>query len=192
MLLHEGLRQRQPQTRPAFAPRHQRVEDAIADRLGHARAVVLDMQFQCQSPALLADGDLPRDARAQQRCAHRRRRCARRAPAPRCARCSAPPGSAARGRRGTRGSRCRSRAATSRPRGNSARISERTRSQTSWMLTSPTTCGLRCGASRRSTSACSRSASWMMTCVYSVERPARTRLPSPATAPRRGCRRAGS
>ena len=36
------------------------------------------------------------------------------------------------------------------------------------MLTSPTTCGRRCGASRRSTSACRRSASWMMTWVYSV------------------------
>ena len=55
--------------------------------------------------------------------------------------------------------RCRSRAPRLRPRGNSARISERTRSQTSWMLTSPTTCGRRCGASRRSTSACRRSAS---------------------------------
>ena len=50
------------------------------------------------------------------------------------------------------------------------RISARTRSQTSWMLTLPTTWGFRCGASRRSTSSCSRSASLMMTWVYSVER----------------------
>src|SRR5260221_9322699 len=53
------------------------------------------------------------------------------------------------------------------PAGCSTSTSERTRSQTSWMLTSPTSCGWRCGASSRSTSACSRSASWMMTSVYS-------------------------
>ena len=35
------------------------------------------------------------------------------------------------------------------------------------MLTSPTMCGRRCGASRRSTRVCRRSASLMITCVYS-------------------------
>ena len=65
MLLHERLRERQPQTRPAIATRYQRVEDAIAKGLGNARTVVLHMQFQCQSEALLADRDLARDARAQ-------------------------------------------------------------------------------------------------------------------------------
>ena len=54
-----------------------------------------------------------------------------------------------------------------RPRGNSASITMRTRSSTSWMLTSATTRGERCGASSRSTSACSRSASAMITRVYS-------------------------
>ena len=65
VLLDESLRQRQPQARAAFAPRHQRKEDPIADRLRDARAVVLDMQFQCQSIALLAERDLARDPRAQ-------------------------------------------------------------------------------------------------------------------------------
>ena len=87
VLLHEGLRQRQPQSRSAFAPRHQREEDAIADRLGHARAVVLDMQFQCQSVALLAERDLARDARAQRDARVAGRDALGRAPAPRCARC---------------------------------------------------------------------------------------------------------
>ena len=54
-----------PRPAAAFPPRHQRIEDAVADRVGHARAVVLDMQFQCQPIALLAERDLARDARAQ-------------------------------------------------------------------------------------------------------------------------------
>jgi hypothetical protein len=65
VLLHEGLRQRAARApMPPSRPDDQREEDAIAD-LGHARTVVLDMQFQCQAPALLADGDLARHARAQ-------------------------------------------------------------------------------------------------------------------------------
>ncbi len=54
-----------------------------------------------------------------------------------------------------------------RPCGNSASTTERTRSSTSWMFTSPTMCGCRWGSSRRSTSVCSRSDSLMMTWVYS-------------------------
>ena len=41
VLLHEGLRQRQPQPRAALPPRHQRIEDAVPDRLGHTGPVVL-------------------------------------------------------------------------------------------------------------------------------------------------------
>src|SRR5574337_1579411 len=66
MLLHEGQRQRQPEPRTTLPPRHQRLEDAVPEGLGHARSVVLDMQFQCQAPALLADRQLARDAGAQE------------------------------------------------------------------------------------------------------------------------------
>jgi hypothetical protein len=52
------------------------------------------------------------------------------------------------------------------------------------MLTSPTTCGRRCGASRRSTRACRRSASWMMTWVYSVSSRDVTSIASSCAAPR--------
>jgi len=65
VLRDEGLRERETQTRPALAPRYQGIEDAISDGLRDARTVVLDMQFQCQAIALLAQRDLPCDPRAQ-------------------------------------------------------------------------------------------------------------------------------
>ena len=43
MLLHEGLRQRQPEAAAAFAPGHERIEDTVADLGGDARAIVDDM-----------------------------------------------------------------------------------------------------------------------------------------------------
>ena len=52
------------------------------------------------------------------------------------------------------------------------------------MLTSPTTCGRRCGASRRSTRVCRRSASWMMTWVYSVSSRESISISSSCAAPR--------
>ena len=51
--------------------------------------------------------------------------------------------------------------------GNSACTRARTRSSTSWMP-SGSTRGVRCGVSIRSISACRRSASLMITCVYSA------------------------
>src|SRR6478609_10799638 len=65
VLLHEGLRQRQPQAGPAFAPAHEREEDAVLDRVRYTGPVVDDMQFQCQSIALLAEGDLAPDPRLE-------------------------------------------------------------------------------------------------------------------------------
>src|SRR4249919_2106113 len=65
VLLNEGLRQCEPESRAAFAARHERKEDPLAQRLRNSRAVVLDMQFQCQTIAMLAQGDLPRHPRAQ-------------------------------------------------------------------------------------------------------------------------------
>ena len=40
VLLHEGLRQGQSKAAAAFPSRHQGIEDAVANRLGHARPVV--------------------------------------------------------------------------------------------------------------------------------------------------------
>ena len=57
MLLDKGLRQRQPQARAIFAPRHQREEDAVPDRIRYTGPVVDDMQFQCQSVCLLYTSD---------------------------------------------------------------------------------------------------------------------------------------
>src|SRR3954470_18092115 len=65
VLLHEGLCQREPQAGPAFPSRHQRKEDAVLDRVRHAGPVVDDMQFQCQSIALLTERHLPADARPE-------------------------------------------------------------------------------------------------------------------------------
>ena len=65
MLLDEGLRQREPQAGTALPSRHERKEDAIPDRVRYTGPVVDDMQFQCQSIALLAEGYLPADARAE-------------------------------------------------------------------------------------------------------------------------------
>src|ERR1043165_8972407 len=65
MLLHEGLRECEPESRAAIPPRDQRVEDALADGLGHTRAVVLNMQVQCPAITLLSQRHLTSDARAQ-------------------------------------------------------------------------------------------------------------------------------
>src|ERR1700758_2495591 len=62
MLLHKGLRKRQSQACPALPARHQRVEDAVLDRVRHARSIVDDMQFQCQSIPLLVEDNLTSDA----------------------------------------------------------------------------------------------------------------------------------
>ena len=63
----------EPPSRPDTSGKKMR--SRIASR--NAGAVVLDMQFQCQSIALLAERDLPGDAGAQHDAAHRRPRCAR-------------------------------------------------------------------------------------------------------------------
>src|SRR6187549_1250240 len=42
VLAHEALRERQPQAGSALAAAHQRIEDAVGELRGHARAVVLD------------------------------------------------------------------------------------------------------------------------------------------------------
>ena len=65
MLLHEGLRQRQTEPGATFAAAHQRVKDAVTDVFGHAWAVVLDMQFQCQPKTLASKRDLARHPCAQ-------------------------------------------------------------------------------------------------------------------------------
>src|SRR6478609_6945773 len=62
MLLHKSLRKRQSQACPAIPARHQRVKNAVLDRVRHARSIVNDMQFQCQSIPLLVEDDLTRDA----------------------------------------------------------------------------------------------------------------------------------
>ena len=65
VLLHKGLRQCQSQPRTPITPRHQRVENAVLDRVRHTGPVVNDMQFQCQSVALFAKSHLPRNPRAE-------------------------------------------------------------------------------------------------------------------------------
>src|SRR5690606_24723958 len=44
VLLHEGLRQRQPEAAPAVAPGYERIENAVADIGRDARSIVDDMQ----------------------------------------------------------------------------------------------------------------------------------------------------
>src|SRR5574343_348621 len=65
VLLGDRLRERESEARAAIPPGDQGEEDAIPDLGGDAGTVVLDMQFQCQAPALLADRDLPGHAGAQ-------------------------------------------------------------------------------------------------------------------------------
>ena len=54
---------RQPESAAAFAAGYQRKEDPVADRLGNARAVVLDQQRQRQPVAPLGQRHAARDAR---------------------------------------------------------------------------------------------------------------------------------
>ena len=65
VLLHEGLRQRQPEPAAALAPGHQRDRRCGRGWLRDARSVVDDMQVQCQPVAILAQRDLARDPGAQ-------------------------------------------------------------------------------------------------------------------------------
>ncbi len=81
MLLHETLRQREPQTGATFAAGHQRIKDAVADVLRNARPVVDHLQFKCQPVALLGQRDLTQRTGAADDFALRlsspARRCAR-------------------------------------------------------------------------------------------------------------------
>ena len=45
VVVHERLREREPQTGAAFPARDERIEDPVLDLLRHARAVVDDLQF---------------------------------------------------------------------------------------------------------------------------------------------------
>src|SRR5258708_19934519 len=73
MLAHEALRERQSQPRAALAPAHQRIEDALGELLGHARAVVLDRDGDGVPVAAARDGHLARHARFKEDLARARR-----------------------------------------------------------------------------------------------------------------------
>ncbi|MPN61570.1 hypothetical protein SDC9_209308 [bioreactor metagenome] len=59
MLFDEALRQGKAKATPAIPPRHQGVEDLVADLLRNPGAVVDDLQFQCQLETTLGQRDLP-------------------------------------------------------------------------------------------------------------------------------------
>ena len=59
------LCERETEAGAPFAAGHEREEDLLAQCLRNARPVVLDMQFQCQTIAVLAERHLADDARAQ-------------------------------------------------------------------------------------------------------------------------------
>src|SRR5512134_1116076 len=61
----EILRDRQPQPAAVVAPGHQGVEDALAYRRGHARAVVDDLHADRMAVTAAGERDLAGDARAQ-------------------------------------------------------------------------------------------------------------------------------
>src|SRR5664279_749731 len=65
VLLDEGSCEREAESGAAFATRHERKEDPLAQGVWNAGPVVLDMQFQCQTVALLAERHLADDARSQ-------------------------------------------------------------------------------------------------------------------------------
>ena len=65
MLLNEGLRQRQSETRSPFTSRYQREENSLANVFRDTRTVVDHMQFKCQLPALLGDHHLARNPGTQ-------------------------------------------------------------------------------------------------------------------------------
>src|SRR5215831_5398943 len=57
VLRDESLGDRQPQPAAPFAPRHERIEDPVADQIGNARAVVLDRHGERQLVATLRERD---------------------------------------------------------------------------------------------------------------------------------------
>src|SRR3954453_778022 len=65
VLLDECSCEREAEAGASFATGHEREEDLLAQCLGDARPVVLDMQFQCQTIAVLAQRHLADDSRAQ-------------------------------------------------------------------------------------------------------------------------------
>ena len=86
--LDEGLREREAEAGAAFAPGHQRIEDPLAGaHPARPGPLSIDLQFECQPVALPARWSTLRAIGAR---AERDRAGA--APAPRCARYSAPPG----------------------------------------------------------------------------------------------------
>src|SRR5574338_94416 len=65
VLLDEALGQGQAQAAAPFPPGHQGIENLVADALRDTRAVVDDLQFQCQAETPLGKGDLARHPGAQ-------------------------------------------------------------------------------------------------------------------------------
>src|SRR6478736_655550 len=65
VLLNECSCERETEAGASFAAGHEREEDLLAQCLRNARPVVLDMQFQCQTIAVLAERHLADNPRAQ-------------------------------------------------------------------------------------------------------------------------------
>ncbi|MEN9773008.1 MAG: hypothetical protein RL322_78 [Pseudomonadota bacterium] len=65
MLLNEGLRQCQSETRSPFTSGYQRKKNSLTNVFRDARTVVDHMQFKCQLPPLLGDHHLARDPGTQ-------------------------------------------------------------------------------------------------------------------------------
>src|SRR5262245_43546592 len=65
VLVHERLREREPQTGPALAPGDQRVKDALAQLLGDAWARVPDLHGDGVAVAAARERHLAHHARAQ-------------------------------------------------------------------------------------------------------------------------------
>lgn len=187
VLLHEILGQAQAQPGAAGARGHQRMENALADVLGHARPVVQHRHDQRQPVLPVRQHDLARHPRAQ----HDARRghvgarlllhqLLRRVARHIQHRLHQPGRVAAQlGHRRVIVAHQFDRVA------NSAWISAQTRSQISWMFTGRAASGTRCGPLSLSTSACSRSASVMMTWVYSARAALGSSASSSWAAPRR-------
>ncbi len=85
MLRDERLREREPEAAAAFAPRDERIEDAVANRLGYAGSVVLDDERQREAAAHARERHVARDARREADSRVDRR--APRGPVPHCGRC---------------------------------------------------------------------------------------------------------
>ena len=83
VLRDERLRQRKPEAAAALAAGDERIEDAVAYRLGYARSVVLDREREREATAHSRQRHVARDARGEANPRVNRRRSR---PAPRCGR----------------------------------------------------------------------------------------------------------